>query len=48
MNELTQLPNIGKASADLLGEAGIRSYDDLVSIGSRDAWLRTRQIDPGT
>jgi DNA transformation protein len=39
-DELTQLPNIGQVLAQKLRRAGIASYDDLVDLGSVEAYLR--------
>ena len=38
--------NIGKVLSDTLIEAGIKSIDDLKSIGSENAFIRIRTIDP--
>ena len=40
MDELTKLPNIGKVLARKLRQAGIASYDDLIDLGSVEAYLR--------
>lgn len=45
MDDLSQLPNIGKVLADKLNRKGVTSYDDLVSLGSIEAVLRIRQTD---
>ena len=48
MSDLIKLPNIGPSLAERLNEAGISSYDDLVSIGSIEAILKIREgVDPG-
>ena len=46
MNKLTELPNIGKDTARLLNEIGIFTSFDLVNIGSTEAWLKIKTIDP--
>ena len=45
MGELSKLPNIGKKLEEQLNEGGIESYDDLVNIGSGEAWLKIKEID---
>jgi DNA transformation protein len=40
------MPNIGKVVAALLTEAGIDTPDKLVKAGSKEAFLRIREIDP--
>ncbi len=45
MGELSKLPNIGKKLEEQLNEVGIESYDDLVNIGSGEAWLKIKEID---
>lgn len=45
MNKLTDYPNIGKDTERLLIEVGIDSYERLVEVGSRDAWLKIKSID---
>ena len=46
MNELQKLPNIGPAIAKQLNAAGVYTYDNLVNIGSREAWLNIKALDP--
>ncbi len=46
MTDLTLLPNIGDVLARKLNGIGIRSFDDLVEIGSIDAVLRIGERDP--
>lgn len=46
MNELTKLPNIGKTLAEQLVAVGIDTKEKLEEIGSRDAWLKIKEIDP--
>lgn len=46
MEDLTRLPNIGKFLEEQLHEIGVTSLEDLKEIGSRDAWLKIKEIDP--
>lgn len=43
--DLTCLPNIGKEMKKQLNEVGINTPDDLITTGSREAWLMIRAID---
>ena len=45
MGELSKLPNIGKVVEEQLNEVGITTVDDLIDIGSREAWLKIKEID---
>lgn len=45
MGKLAQLPNIGPAVEQQLGEVGIRTYEQLKQAGSRQAWLYIKSID---
>lgn len=45
MGELSKLPNIGKVLAGQLNEVGINTVDDLIDIGSKEAWLKIKGID---
>jgi DNA transformation protein len=45
MGELSKLINIGKEVEKQLNEVGIKTFDELKKIGSRNAWLKIRQID---
>ena len=45
MGELSKLPNIGKVVEEQLNEVGIYTVDDLINIGSKETWLRIREID---
>lgn len=48
MNEkLTDMPNIGKELNKLLKEAGISTPGELISIGSKEAFIRIKTIDEG-
>jgi len=40
------MPNIGPALEDLLKRAEVETPEALRAIGSREAWLRIRGIDP--
>ncbi|ROR30367.1 DNA transformation protein [Mobilisporobacter senegalensis] len=45
MGELSKLPNIGERLEEQLLEIGIESYDKLKETGSRQAWLKIKEID---
>ena len=45
MDDLSQLPNIGKVLAEKLAHQGITTHDDLVSLGSIEVVLRIGQTD---
>lgn len=45
MEDLSQLPNIGKVLAEKLNRNDVTSYDDLVSLGSIEAVLRIGKTD---
>ena len=42
---LSTLPNIGDALEKQLAEVGITTYEELCSVGTKEAWLRIQQID---
>ena len=46
MMELTKLNNIGKTLAEQLISVGIDTEEKLKEIGSRDAWLKIKAVDP--
>lgn len=46
MSELQQLSNIGKELDKQLNAVGIHSFDDLANIGSQEAWLKIKAMDP--
>jgi DNA transformation protein len=46
-NDLTSLPNIGKVTAEKLREAGIETPEGLKSLGSENAFIRLKALDPG-
>ena len=45
MGELSKLPNIGKVVEKQLNEVGINTVDELIDIGSKEAWLKIKEID---
>ncbi len=45
MRSLSSLPNIGKITEALLNDAGIGTAEDLLRLGSREAFLRMRLKD---
>lgn len=45
MGELADLPNIGPVVEGQLKQAGITTYEQLKEAGSRQAWLKIREID---
>ncbi len=48
MDDLQTLPNMGKETIRRLKEVGINSASELKAVGSEQAYLRLRAIDPGT
>lgn len=46
MGELSKVVNIGGKLEGQLEEVGIKNIEELRKIGSREAWLRIREIDP--
>ena len=46
MGELSKLPNIGKTLEGQLQEVGIKTAAHLKECGSRQAWLKIKEIDP--
>lgn len=46
MSKLTDYPNIGKEIERQLILVEIDSYEKLTEVGSRDAWLKIKKIDP--
>jgi DNA transformation protein len=44
--DLTKLPNIGQEMKKQLSAAGIQTPEDLAAIGSKEAWLMIRAMDP--
>lgn len=45
MGELSKLPNIGKVVEKQLNDVGISTVDDLIDLGSKEAWLKIQEID---
>ncbi len=45
MDELSALPNIGKVVEHQLIEVGIKTVKQLMETGSKQAWLRIKEID---
>ncbi len=45
MRSLSSLPNIGRITEALLNDAGIETAEDLLRLGSREAFLRLRLKD---
>ena len=45
MGELSKLPNIGKVVEKQLNDVGINTVDDLVNLGSKEVWLKIKEID---
>jgi DNA transformation protein len=46
MSDLQKLPNIGKVVEGLLIDTGINTQEELLSIGSKEAFMRIRHKDP--
>ncbi len=46
MSNLQDLPNIGKALEKQLADVGIETPEQLIQVGSREAWMRIRLRDP--
>ena len=45
MGELSKMPNIGKVLEKQLNDVGINTNDDLINLGSKEAWLKIKEID---
>jgi DNA transformation protein len=45
MSELSKLINIGKEVEKQLNQVGINTYEELMEIGSKQAWLKIKSID---
>ena len=45
MGELSKLPNIGKVLEKQLNDVGINTVDDLINFGSKEVWLKIKEID---
>lgn len=46
MSDLSKLPNIGKVLEQQLKQVGIETPAQLKQVGSRQAWLNIKAIDP--
>ncbi len=46
MGNLSMLPNIGKILEEQLNEVGIETAYQLKEIGSKQAWLNIKALDP--
>ncbi len=46
MSELTKLPNVGKVLEKLLLESGITTIAELKEMGTMEAFMRIKAIDP--
>lgn len=46
MGQLQKLPNIGKVVEGLLTAVEINTPEELLTIGSKEAFLRIRSVDP--
>ncbi len=46
MGELSKLFNIGEVVEAQLNAVGIKNYEQLKELGSKQAWLELRKIDP--
>lgn len=45
MGELRELPNIGTTLEIRLKRVGIATAEDLIAVGSKEAWMRIKAID---
>ncbi|NMC57227.1 MAG: TfoX/Sxy family protein, partial [Eubacteriaceae bacterium] len=45
MDKLSNLPNIGKNTEKQLNDIGIFSADQLINTGSKQAWLKIKEMD---
>jgi DNA transformation protein len=45
MGELSKLPNIGKVLEKQLNDVGINTIDNLINLGSKETWLKIKEID---
>ncbi len=46
MAELSKLPNIGKTLEEQLQQVGIETPEQLAQLGSKQAWLTIKAMDP--
>lgn len=47
MSELSSLPNVGKVLEKNLYEIGVTTKEELLKMGSKQAFVFIRKIDPG-
>lgn len=45
MGKLSSLPNIGEKLEQQLNEVGIYTAEQLINTGSKQAWLKIKEID---
>ena len=45
MGEISKLPNIGNVLEKQLNDVGINTIDDLINLGSKETWLKIKEID---
>ena len=45
MGELSKLPNIGNVLEKQLNDVGINTIEDLINLGSKETWLKIKEID---
>ena len=45
MGELSKLPNIGTVVEKQLNDVGINTVDELINLGSKEAWLKIKEVD---
>lgn len=45
MSKLSKLPNIGKVLEKQLNDVGINTDEDLIDLGSKEAWLKIKEVD---
>ncbi len=48
MEDLSKLPNLGKALVQKLIQADIKTSEELISLGSENAFIRLKTIDVNT
>lgn len=46
MSRLSDLPNVGSVLEGLLGQAGITTPEELRAVGTKEAFIRVKLIDP--
>ena len=45
MGEISKLPNIGNVLEKQLNDVGINTIDDLINLGSKETWIKIKEID---